>query len=218
MGSNGWAKHTFGRWGHIWALTMAGVVVLALIVLAGQKDWFADDTLFGFALLGVAAGVFGAAYALTTRQLKADARKALFEARSKIEQLTAQIEKLKEDLQAARKKLLEVERDVTTNTTIAGALPGAAADLASIRTSLEAVERSATSAEFDLSKATGTFTDAIEDLPEGQRLVGLWVAAGLTIVLLGFLAATGLTITTSTDDPTNPGTTETTNADPTETS
>lgn len=214
------------------------LAALAFLLAAGGWDWFSDDWLIGALFLMVAAGVLFGAFILTSRQIAADARTALINARNNIRGLQTDTEQLRKDLataenelQKAQTKLAEADQRLshevaqvrsmgTTFTESADRLSAAstATNDAKIATTVAAgALTSAGSGGVAIDRVLTAVGDDIEKLPENQRLVGMWVSTGLAIAVLGFLAATGVTITTSSDGSGTPTDTTPAASTPTET-
>ena len=170
-------------------LFAAGVIA---IVLAVARDWLSGDELSFVVLAALSGGVFVGAYSVANRQIAAETKAELLNARDEIVALKKRNTELQAALEKARKQAKAVRAtDVHDAATLA---------VASVRE--QAV---------DLDSALSSISNVVDKLPESQRLAGVWVATALTLAVLGFFVAADVSVSTSsTPSTTTPTPTTTT--------
>jgi hypothetical protein len=167
-------------------LFAAGVIA---IVVAVAKDWLSGDELSFVVLAALSGGVFVGAYSVANRQIAAETKTKLLQARDEIVALKKKNAELQTALEQARKQAKAAKAFDAQN---AAALAVASAQQQSL----------------DLDSALSSISDVVDKLPENQRLAGVWVATALTLAVLGFFVAADVTVSTS--DTTSTATTTST--------
>jgi hypothetical protein len=159
-------------------------------VVAVARNWLSGDDLSFVVLAALSAGVFIGAYAIANRQIAAETKTKLLQARDEIVTLKKKNAELQAALEQARKQAK-------------AAKAVAAQDAAALAVA------SAQRQSLDLDSALSSISDVVDKLPESQRLAGVWVATALTLAVLGFFVAADVTVSTS-NTPSTPTTTSTT--------
>ena len=206
------------------ARTWSLVVGLAAIVaLAISGAWLDRSELFFLGLAALSAGVFLAAYLISSRQIEAAVREEALAAKNEIVALKAKVAELKKALKTTAEErakqvmLLQAKIDALEEVITGGLAPSNTKAQALLKTAedntskIAAAKTAADEAEAEADTTTtelGTGLDGVlpsvtelaSQLPEKHRLAGVWVAAGVALAVLAFLSVANVDITTSTDD------------------
>jgi uncharacterized protein YneF (UPF0154 family) len=192
-------------------LTALGALAISVALLDGSELYF-------LGLAALSAGVFVAAYFISSRQIEAALREEAIVAKNQIKALKAQIAELKEALkkanqaqsahvQALEAKIEALQSIIDDFNKTAG--PGIM--LRSVAAETQAVEDAGSAvapAQDELNAATAgveegatgllsSITKLASELPEKHRLAGVWVTAGAAIAVLAFLTIADVSISTS---------------------
>jgi uncharacterized iron-regulated membrane protein len=208
------------RWkvARTWSLFVG---LAAIVALAISGAWLDGSELFFLGLAALSAGVFVAAYLISSRQIEAAVREEAIAAKNEIVALKAKVAELKKALKTAAEErskqvlILTAKIDALEEVIKGGLAPSnpkakafsdtAEDDAIKIEAANDAADKAeadvgdhATDLEKGLEGVLPSVTELASQLPEKHRLAGVWVAAGVALAVLAFLSVANIDITTST--------------------